>query len=515
MAVILPNIKLQALDLLYALLNTRHPSLLRFSRLCIEPILSLLVITFKNDSTSTTVGMTNSNNNNSKNGGNKNGNGNSSSNNKNSQLQQRIVNTKTTSKEYSRLTIKIFEIFILLTTIFPSYFTKSDNNNNNSTISGLNVILDIFQQEIEFLVQSEVTLTISNTSNNSSSNSNDNSNGNGSHNNEVYRSNQYYILLFQMVETLLLFCGSNLPPIIRQNIESTLFQALFCINKGILPYANNQTLNRYIKRSLCEKLRGSLFLINLIIKLCCTEILISNKDGIMSNNITLLRNICTICLQYIETSYEASKTLATIDALIFPTMITLPSQHSILMKQTLNSHTITFPNGTSAYHDDDNINMNSQNNNNNNNSSNSNTMSTANSAIGEDKNKNSNSNNAAGVEVSSATNTLANTTTSISTATPTTAKRTPKGKQDKIEDIQVDKISIITQGETSQNKVHYFQVTKNTKGEDDDKNKTGASSSTSNTTSSRSNKRKLETKNSNDDDDNDDDDLDIPDIHIV
>ena len=59
-------------------------------------------------------------------------------------------------------------------------------------------------------------------------------------------------VVFDAVETLLLFCGPMLPAAVREAVEGALAQALVCLGKGVMP---PQRGDKRMRRAPCEILR--------------------------------------------------------------------------------------------------------------------------------------------------------------------------------------------------------------------------------------------------------------------
>lgn len=154
----------------------------------------------------------------------------------------------------------------------------------------------------------------------------------------------YFTCFSHTIEALLLYSGPMLPTKMREYIEITLTQALLCLQKGVLPL---QPPNRHLKRSLSpEVLRQSSTLQSLIIQLCMTDVLTPGADDIVSGNMTLLRSVCQSCLLQSDTSLQAVRTLCVIDAVLFPSAVTLPANHHVHLNRKL---TQMNDSGTSAY----------------------------------------------------------------------------------------------------------------------------------------------------------------------
>lgn len=155
----------------------------------------------------------------------------------------------------------------------------------------------------------------------------------------------YFTCLSRTVESLLLLhCGPMLPAKMREHIEITLAQALLCLTKGVLPL---QPPNRHLKRCLSpEVLRQSPALQKLILQLCVADALTPSTDGIVSGNLSLLRSVCQSCLLQSDTTLEAVRALCVIDAVLFPSAITLPANHHVLLNRKLAQ---LHDSGTSAY----------------------------------------------------------------------------------------------------------------------------------------------------------------------
>ena len=79
-------------------------------------------------------------------------------------------------------------------------------------------------------------------------------------------------LVFEVIETLLLYCSPLLPQNMRNSIEIVIGEGISCMAKGILC---PQSYDRKNKRSMCEALRRQPDLQLMILKLAGTEILTS------------------------------------------------------------------------------------------------------------------------------------------------------------------------------------------------------------------------------------------------
>jgi len=146
------------------------------------------------------------------------------------------------------------------------------------------------------------------------------------------------------MEALLLYSGPMIPPKMREHIEISLAQALLCLNKGVLPL---QPPNRHLKRCLSpEALRQSPTLQKLIIQLSMTDVLTPGSDSVVSGNMSLLRSVCQSCLLQSDTSVDAARALCVIDAVLFPSAVTLPANHHVLLNRKIAQMNDS---GTSAY----------------------------------------------------------------------------------------------------------------------------------------------------------------------
>jgi hypothetical protein len=139
-------------------------------------------------------------------------------------------------------------------------------------------------------------------------------------------------ILLQANESLLLFCGPMLPPLVRESIEISVGQALSCISRGVtLP----QLADRKIKRSAVGLLRENPELQILILQLATTELLSSRSDGLLSGNGPLLRIASEACLINNITSTHAARALLVIEGIVHPTAITIPTTPAVFLARNM------------------------------------------------------------------------------------------------------------------------------------------------------------------------------------
>ncbi len=136
----------------------------------------------------------------------------------------------------------------------------------------------------------------------------------------------FSVLVFHNIETLLRECGALLPLSAREFIEQQIRIGLSCLEKGVL---NPSLFDRRVKRNRCERLRQSAKLQEAFLVVALAEILASSKSGILSNNLSRFRIVCSSVAMspFIGNDLKsiATRGLLMIGHILQPTSIPVPS----------------------------------------------------------------------------------------------------------------------------------------------------------------------------------------------
>lgn len=128
--------------------------------------------------------------------------------------------------------------------------------------------------------------------------------------------------LMQTIETLLIFCGPLLPNSICNSIEASIGQALFCMNRGLLVKHGSEKKS---KRSSSELIRHSAVLQACLLRLALADILTSQRNGVMSGNMAVLKSVSEAAVHQPETCSAAMCCSLALEALLLPTAVALPA----------------------------------------------------------------------------------------------------------------------------------------------------------------------------------------------
>lgn len=139
--------------------------------------------------------------------------------------------------------------------------------------------------------------------------------------------------ILTVLKTLLTFCSHTLPKTLRKSLELMSAIMLSTISKGVL---SRVPKDKRIKRAPVALIRSEYAIQASALDFALTEILTPYGDGKMSGNIALLRNACQACIFNNEVSGICAQTLLTIDNIVTPSMVSIPSVSSnILAKNVL------------------------------------------------------------------------------------------------------------------------------------------------------------------------------------
>lgn len=183
---------------------------------------------------------------------------------------------------------------------------------------GVTILLDLLDRQIEFLIRDRQRLA------------NDANGGNNGHKMDVYGLGKYgscptsatYEAVFECVECCLLHCGALLLPEIVQRIEIALSKALCIVCKGLIAPNN---FDRKVKLSCKELIREMPNLQNLLLRISCSSILTLSRNGLVSSNISKLRQFALMAKSQRATSNEATRVLLILDSYLHPTSVPLTS----------------------------------------------------------------------------------------------------------------------------------------------------------------------------------------------
>lgn len=198
----------------------------------------------------------------------------------------------------------ILDCYQILFQLFPMKFVKNLN-------LGISVIIDHFNKAMTKLVSSNSDYDLGNKT-------------------KIDFSDlilQRYLRLFQCVENILLFEGPLLIPSTRESIEVIIAKGLKCLCLGCI---NSPLPDRKIRRTKAEILRQIPQLQNALISLAVVEIQSPCKSGVIGGNIRLLKMVASICCRNVLTSVIAAKALQSIDMILHPCNIVLPSIPNII-----------------------------------------------------------------------------------------------------------------------------------------------------------------------------------------
>lgn len=134
-------------------------------------------------------------------------------------------------------------------------------------------------------------------------------------------------LIMKVTETILTYCGSLLPAPQRDTIDEIINQGLQCLCKGVLL---PQLSDRHVQRMPVEILRQSTRYQHALLALALSDALAFKQTGTVGGILPMLKRAAHCCVRQEATSSISMQILLTIDMMLHPSRIVLPSTPAII-----------------------------------------------------------------------------------------------------------------------------------------------------------------------------------------